>query len=447
MSIALPENVKTIIECLNKNSFEAYIVGGCVRDSILGLTPHDWDICTNAKPEQIKRCFKEFRTFDSGIKHGTISVVMDKEIFEVTTYRIDGEYTDNRHPESVTFTDDITRDLTRRDFTVNAMAYNESNGVIDSFGGMEDLTNRIVRCVGNPDERFKEDALRIIRALRFASVYNMEIEKNTSDSIFKNAHLLSNIAVERIATEFNKLLCGNGAERILNKYSQVISVFIPEIIPLFNFEQHSRHHDKDVWKHTTRSVSSIEKNPVLRMTMLLHDIGKPDACKMGEEGHCYFIGHPKISEEKANAILHRLKYSSDFIKTCLLLVKYHDVRYSGKKKQMKHIMNAIGEQNAIYLLKVQRADILAQSDYMREEKLSKLDIAEKVYDEVIAEKECFTLKQLAINGNDLIKAGITDGKTIGRILNYLLDLVIEEKMINEKSHLLRKAKEVKEESL
>ncbi len=445
MKIALPKNVKTVIECLEKNNFEAYIVGGCVRDSILGLTPHDWDICTNAKPQQMKQCFEKFNTFDSGIKHGTISVVIDKQVYEVTTYRIDGEYTDNRHPESVTFTNDITKDLARRDFTVNAMAYSELNGVVDPFCGKEDLSNGIIRCVGNPDERFNEDALRIIRALRFASVYDLKIEKNTSDSIFKNAHFLSNIAVERIATEFNKLLCGEGAENILNAYRDVISVFMPEIKPTFDFEQYSKHHDKDVWRHTTRTVSSIEKNPILRMTMLLHDIGKPEACEMGENGYCHFIGHPKISEEKADAILHRLKYSTDFIETCLLLIKYHDVRYNGTKKQMKHIMSAIGEKNAEYLIKVQRADILGQSEYMREEKLSKLDKAGKVYQEVLADKECFTLKQLAVNGNDLIKAGITDGKTIGRILSLLLDLVIEEKIINEKSQLLQKAVEIKEE--
>lgn len=444
MNIVLPKNVKLIIDILNKNNFEAFIVGGCVRDSIIGLTPHDWDICTNAKPEEIKKCFEFFNTFDSGIKHGTISIVIDSEVYEVTTYRIDGTYSDNRRPDSVTFTSDIAKDLARRDFTINAMAYNEQCGLIDPYSGRNDLLDKIIRCVGNPDFRFNEDALRIIRALRFASVYDFEIENETSKSICKNADLLKNIAVERISLEFNKLLCGNGAEEILNNYRDVIAVFIPEIKPMFDYSQHTKHHNRDLWRHTTYSVNSIDKMPLLRMSMLLHDIGKPKACKRDEDGTCHFKGHPKYSAEMAEIILRRLKYPTDFIETCVTLIKYHDVRFSGSKRQLRHVMSAIGDKNVELLLKIQRADIMAQSDYKHKEKLEKLDLACEVYEKILADKDCFTLKQLKINGNDIKKLGVTEGVKIGKILKMLLSLVIEDKLENKKSALLNKAEEIRD---
>lgn len=445
MNIVLPKNVKLIIDILNKNNFEAFIVGGCVRDSIIGLTPHDWDICTNAKPEEIKKCFANFNTFDTGIKHGTISIVIDGEVYEVTTYRIDGTYSDNRRPDSVTFTSDIAKDLARRDFTINAMAYNEQCGLIDPYCGRNDLSDKIIRCVGNPDFRFNEDALRIIRALRFASVYDFVIENETSKSICKNADLLKNIAVERISVEFNKLLCGNGAEEILNKYRDVIAVFIPEIKPMFDYNQHTKHHNRDLWRHTTYSVKSIDKMPLLRMSMLLHDIGKPKACKRDEDGTSHFKGHPKYSAEMAETILRRLKYPTDFIETCVTLIKYHDVRFNGSKRQLRHVMSAIGDKNVELLLKIQRADIMAQSDYKHKEKLEKLNLACQVYREVLADKDCFTLKQLKINGNDIKNLGVTEGVKIGKILKMLLSLVIEDKLENKKSALLNKAEEIRDE--
>lgn len=445
MKIVLPKNVKKIIDILNKNNFEAFIVGGCVRDSIIGLIPHDWDICTNAKPEEIKKCFEFFNTFDSGIKHGTISIVIDSEVYEVTTYRIDGTYSDNRRPDSITFTSDIAKDLARRDFTINAMAYNEKSGLIDPYGGRNDLSDNIIRCVGNPDFRFNEDALRIIRALRFASVYDFVIENETSKSICKNADLLKNIAVERISVEFNKLLCGNGAEEILNNYSDVIAVFIPEIKPMFDYSQHTKHHNRDLWRHTTYSVKSIDNTPVLRMSMFLHDIGKPKACKRDEDGTCHFKGHPKYSAEMAETILRRLKYPTEFIETCITLIKYHDVRFNGSKRQLRHVMSAIGDKNVELLLKIQRADIMAQSDYKHKEKLEKLNLACQVYREVLADKDCFTLKQLKINGNDIKNLGVTEGVKIGKILKILLSLVIEDKLENKKSALVNKAEEIRDE--
>ena len=442
MNLYLPNDVKVIIEKLNKNGFEAFVVGGCVRDSIIGKTPNDWDICTSAKPLEIKSCFSEFNMFDAGMKHGTISVVINNVVYEITTYRIDGEYKDNRRPESVTFTDDITNDLARRDFTINAMAYNELQGLIDPFGGQKDLKESVLRCVGNPDQRFNEDGLRIIRALRFASVYNLEIECETSKSILKNADLLKNIAVERISVEFNKLLCGDSVETILNKYRDVIAVFIPEIIPTFNFNQNNKHHSRDIWFHTIYSVKSVESDPLLRMTMFLHDLGKPKACTHDEDGTCHFKGHQEISADITRIILHRLKYPNEFISQCLTLVKYHDVRFNGTKRHIKRIMSKIGADNIELLLKVQRADMLAQSDYMRKEKTESINLSFKLLNEIILENECFSLKQLEVNGKDLISIGINSGKQIGEILKLLLDDVIEGKIENKKTVLLDKAKEL-----
>ena len=268
------KNAEKLIRQLNNQGYEAFIVGGCVRDYLLGLTPHDTDICTNALPEQTKKCFEAYRMFDTGIKHGTISVVCGGEVYEITTYRIDGDYSDNRHPDSVSFTRNINEDLQRRDFTVNAMAYNAEYGLVDPYGGKNDLKDKVIRCVGNPDTRFNEDALRILRALRFASVYGFSIEENTSKSIFKNADLLKNIATERVISEFLKLICGKDAVKILDAYRETIAVIIPEITVMFNFNQNNIHHSYDLWQHTLTALGTIEPNPILRMTMLLHDIGK-----------------------------------------------------------------------------------------------------------------------------------------------------------------------------
>lgn len=441
LNIKLSDSVKVIISQINKFGFEAFAVGGCVRDSLLGLTPHDWDVCTNAKPDEIKKCFEGFKVFDTGIKHGTVSVVYDNSVFEVTTYRIDGEYLDNRHPQSVEFTSNINQDLARRDFTVNAMAYNDESGIIDPFDGITDLKNKIISCVGNPDKRFNEDALRILRGLRFASVYDFKIEKATSDSIKTNAHLLSGIASERINSELNKLLCGIGAENILNEYRDVFAVFIPEITLMFDYDQHSKHHSRDLWHHTTYALKTVQNNPLLRVTMLLHDIGKPNVRTTDDKGYCHFKNHQNVSVKIADKILHRLRYPTDFIGDCLVLIKYHDVRFCGSKNQLKRIMNKIGVDNTRLLFDVQFADISAQSNYQQEQKLINIDIARRQLEEILQENECFSLKQLAINGDDIKRLGISEGRQIGNILNYLMDKVIDNELENDKNILLSAAKD------
>lgn len=441
MKIYLPYNVNLIINTLTENGFEAYIVGGCVRDSILGLKPQDWDITTNALPNDILLCFKNYKIIDTGIKHGTVAIVIGKDIYEITTYRIDGEYKDNRHPESVKFSNKLKYDLARRDFTVNAMAYNPKFGLVDLYGGMYDLKYKVIRCVGEADKRFKEDALRILRALRFASVYDFTIEVNTSNAILQNGELLNNISAERINTEFNKLICGNSASFILNRYRKVIKVFIPEIEIMFNFDQKTPHHNKTLWKHTLSSMSHIDNDLLLRLTMFFHDIGKPLAQKCDEQKKiCHYKGHNVFSCAIAENVMKRLRYSNEMINNTKELIYYHDVRCSNNKKQIKKILSKIGEEKFRLLLKVQKADILSQSFYQRDKKLSNLALCKKTFERIIIDEECFSLKDLAVNGSDLIHLGVTNGEEIGKTLNTLLSLVIDEKIENERQKLLKKSK-------
>ena len=351
MLIEIPDKPKRVINALMASGFEAYAVGGCVRNALMGLTPHDWDICTSAKPEEMLQVFKEYETLDFGLKHGTLAVMVEGELFEVTTYRVDGVYSDNRHPESVTFTDNLTLDLSRRDFTCNAMAYNGTDGIIDPFGGAEDLKNNLLRCVGDPDRRFHEDALRILRALRFASAYGFKIEEATSKSVHSCAELLNNVAAERIRDELIGILIGKNALAILSDYRDVFAVFVPELIETFDFPQRTKHHVYDVWQHIVHSIAAVEQNDVLRMTMLLHDLGKPRACTTDKNGCNHFKGHQQISAELAEDILKRLRFPNDFSETCLKLILWHDVRYSGSKKQIKRLLQAIGEDNTRLLFK------------------------------------------------------------------------------------------------
>ena len=440
MIIEYPNEVKTIIERLSKKGFEAFIVGGCVRDCFMNTIPHDWDICTNAEPDQTESCFSEYKTISIGKKHGTIGIVIHGKLYEVTTYRVDGEYLDNRRPDSVEFTSNIKNDLSRRDFTINAMAYNRNSGLVDCFGGKDDIKNKLIKCVGNPEKRFNEDALRILRGLRFASRLDFEIEKETSNAIHNLKYLLYNVSKERIKEELIGIVCGKSAERILNDYRDVIAELLPEITPCFDFEQRTPHHCFDVYRHITHSVGMIEPEPLLRLTMLLHDIGKPQACYEDKNGRRHFKGHPKISAELAEVILKRLRFSNAFITGCLKLIEYHDVRFKGNKSTVKRVIGQIGTENTENLFKIQYADTMSQSDYRREQKLNDLKTAQMHFNEVVINDECCTLKQLDIKGNELKTECGIEGKNISNTLNYLLDLVIDEKTENKKSELIKAAK-------
>lgn len=437
--IKILDAAQTAINILENAGFEAYIVGGCVRDSVLGNTPKDWDITTNALPDEMLEVFNEYRVIETGIKHGTVTVIINKFPLEITTYRIDGTYSDNRRPDSVSFTSEIKNDLCRRDFTINSMAYNSRNGFVDYFSGENDIKNKIIRCVGNPDTRFNEDALRILRALRFASVLSFDIEERTKESIFLNKHLLKNIAKERISVEFNKILMGNSAKRVLSDYNEIIKVFIPEIKEMIGFNQNNKHHHLDVWQHTLEAINNSEFDINIRLTMFFHDIAKPLTYTEDLNGVGHFYGHPKLSCEIAKNILKRLKYDNNTIETVYLLISYHDYRVKPEKKSIKRLLGKIGEINFKKLLCVQKADILGQNPILISEKLENIKKVEDLFNKIIEDNMCFSIKDLEVNGNDLMDMGIPKGKIIGEILNKLLEMVIDEKICNNNKILKTEA--------
>lgn len=457
MKIVLPKNVSTIINSLKEHGYDAYAVGGCVRDSILGRIPNDWDITTSAKPAEVKTIFG--RTVDTGIQHGTVTVIIDKTGYEVTTYRIDGEYTDNRHPENVTFTDDLKEDLRRRDFTINAMAYNDEEGLIDIFGGREDIHNRLIRAVGNPLERFEEDALRIMRAVRFAGQLGYEIEKETFVAGSKLVNNLKNISAERIQVELVKLITSDNPYLIRVAYEMgITNVIMPEFDLMMDTAQNTPHHMYTVGEHTIKTLenikrmdksiitdgSCIEYNPdyfkYLRLCMLFHDMGKP-SCKTTKDGKDHFFGHPQKSADIALNIMRRLKFDNKTINAVCSLVLYHDTRMEPQSEIVKKWMYECGEQTFYLLFSVQYADMYAQSLYQRDEKRNKLDAIYNLYRTIIDNKEPVYLKDLAINGKDLINEKIAEGRQIGDILQRLLTSVHNNPEYNNFEKLIEIAKE------
>lgn len=442
MTMDMPKNVDTAINLLQSAGFEAYAVGGCVRDSLLGKTPNDWDITTSAKPEDMKSVFAEFHCIDTGIKHGTVTVVIDGEPLEITTFRLDGEYEDNRHPKSVTFTSNLGADLGRRDFTVNAMAYSKMTGTVDLFGGQNDLKNGIIRCVGDPDRRFNEDALRILRALRFASALDFEIEEKTAQSLLKNRALLGNISEERIAKELLKLVCGKGAKRILTDFAPVLFEILPELQPMYKNSHDNPHHCYDIYEHTLIAVESIDSEPTLRFAMLLHDCGKPAVKKFDENGVAHFYGHQRISAEISAQILARLKVSNKFRDEILFLVSNHDrwELYENTEK-MPRYLSKFGLDGVLNLLKVMRADVLAQSPEYRY-RLYQIADAEETAKNLAAQKPCLSLSELQINGRTLMDIGIPQGRKLGAVLAQLLDEVIDGVTKNTQEALTTRAREI-----
>ena len=440
MEIKLPQNAELIIDKLRNSGYSCYAVGGCVRDSLRGVKPHDWDFTTSAQPDEIERVFSDYRTITVGKRYGTVAVLIGGELYEITTYRIDGEYSDSRHPDEVRFSDRIQDDLARRDFTVNAMAYNPYDGLIDLYGGAQDLSFGVIRCVGEPRLRFEEDALRILRALRFAAVLGFTIEPETSDAILNQRKLLSGIAYERIREELLKLLCGENAGFILRRYRKVIAVFIPELKGTFDFEQHSEHHNRDLYRHTIAAVNNVEPEPLLRVTMLFHDIGKPLAQTTDKRGVCHYRGHQQIGAAMTREILRRLCMPSVFIDEVCDLIRWHDERFKPETVMLKGYLKRLGADAMQKLMLIQRADILAQSPFKREEKLSNLSAVSEELNRIITSGECYSLRQLAVNGSDLLHIGIGSGVQIGQTLDALLDKVIGGALPNEKESLLSYAK-------
>lgn len=439
--IGIPESVEKVLYRMEKAGYEAWCVGGCVRDTLLGRSPEDWDVTTSALPEETMAVFAG-HAIPTGLQHGTVTVRQDHCSVEVTTYRVDGTYLDHRRPDQVTFTRSLEEDLQRRDFTINAMAMGLRGDLRDPFGGQEDLENGILRCVGDPDRRFNEDALRILRGLRFAAVLGFEIEEKTSESIHRNRNLLREIAAERIQAEFLKLLSGPFAVDVLRTYPDVIGIFWPEILPMVGFDQKNHHHCYDVWEHTLHALETTPPDAVLRCAVLLHDIGKPGCFTVDENGVGHFYGHGNLSRELADQMLRRLKCSTDFRETVVCLVDWHDRMVSPTEKGVKKALRRLGEENLRRLIAVKRADNFGQAPEFRSRQ-QELDLGESILEQLLAEGACFSLKQLAVNGHDLMRLGIT-GPAIGQTLETLLDSVVNGELPNEREILLESAKNRRE---
>ena len=441
MRIELPDHVRIIIEKLQNYGYEAFAVGGCVRDTLLGRKPQDWDITTSARPEQVKELFR--RTIDTGIQHGTVTVMMEHTGYEVTTYRIDGEYEDARHPKEVTFTSNLIEDLKRRDFTINAMAYNDAQGLVDAFDGIGDLEAGVIRCVGNPMDRFGEDALRMLRAVRFAAQLGFSIDEETKEAIKVLAPTIEKVSAERIQVELVKLLTSAHPQEMRTVYELGLSkIFLPEFDVMMETPQRNKHHCYSVGEHTIQTMQHVRADKVLRLSMLLHDVAKPKTRSMDEEGQEHYYHHPKEGAEMAKEILKRLKFDNDTINACCKFIMYHDDRPPMTERNVRRAVSRIGVEAFPDLFEVKRADILGQSAYHREEKLAYIDQFQSVYEEICEKAQCVQKKDLAINGKDLIAMGMKPGKELGNVLEALFQQVLDEPELNQKDKLAELARQI-----
>ena len=443
LTINLPADVAVLLAMLRDAGYPAYAVGGCVRDALLGIEPHDWDICTSALPAQMQQVFRGLHTVETGLKHGTLTVVVNHVPYEITTFRVDGAYTDHRHPDTVSFVDNIAEDLSRRDFTVNAMAWSPNAGLVDLFGGRDDLAAGVIRCVGEPALRFDEDALRVLRALRFASVYDFTIDPATDAAARKLAPSLAGVAGERIREELLKLLCGRGAGRILRAYPDILSEIIPEIRPMVGYDQQNHHHSYDLWEHTVRAVENMPPEADLRLAMLLHDTGKPLVRTTDEHGEGHYRGHQQASAEIAARAADTLRLDNATRDRVLLLVRYHDIPLRTESGEINldrsfllRKLNRFGETDLRDLIRIHRADRIATGYSSPEREDRRMKERLDALDALLAEKPCYTLKDLAVNGHDLQAAGLR-GKEIGDTLQRLLEDVMDGRVENSRDALLR----------
>ena len=440
--ICVPDNALTVLQRLEHFGYEAYVVGGCVRDSLLGRSPKDWDVCTNALPEEVLRVFRRFHVIKTGLQHGTVTVMADHQPVEVTTFRIDGDYSDNRHPDSVNFVSRVEDDRARRDFTINAMAYNPTRGLVDAFGGQEDLQARIIRCVGEPDARFNEDGLRILRALRFAARYDFGIETETAFSMHRNRHLLENVSVERIFSELKGILVGEGVLGMMQAFPDIFTVIIPELAPAVGFDQCNPHHCYDVWTHTAHAVQAAPADEVLRLALLLHDMAKPATFTTGDDGKGHFYGHGEKGAALARSILLRLKSDTSTLQAVETLVREHDSMLPTSAPGMRRLIGRLGVERLQQLLTIKRADMAAQSTHEREQKKATLRAAHLLMEDVLDEPPAFTVGDLALNGRDLMTMGATPGPAMGSILKTLLSEVQDELLPNTREALTARAQQL-----
>lgn len=461
MRIDIPAGARYIINELTGHGYEAYIVGGCVRDSLLGKKPNDWDITTSATPMQVKKIFH--RTVDTGIQHGTVTVLVDRKYsgnpentpeqdgiqhtdyaYEVTTYRVDGKYEDHRRPKEVAFTVSLEEDLKRRDFTINAMAYNDAHGIIDIFGGQEDLKSGVIRCVGSPAERFGEDALRILRAVRFAAQLGFKIDADTRTAMREQGKFLRDISAERIQVELTKLLVSEHPGMLVEAYELGLTkVFLPEFDRMMETEQHNPYHKYTVGIHTVKVMEHVPGKMVLRYAALLHDVGKPDTKHTGDDGIDHFYGHQKKSAEMARVILRRLKLDNHTIDAVCNLVLNHDYGISGDGlgiKSFRRFLRGLGKDNFEDFITLRKADMAGQSDYNLESRSRSVSEMERMYGIVVEEQQCLRISDLAIGGRDLIGLGMKPGRDIGNMLNMLLERVLDEPELNNREQLLQLVK-------
>ncbi|MBO4235249.1 MAG: HD domain-containing protein [Firmicutes bacterium] len=442
MKIIIPEEIKYIVSKLEASGYKAYIVGGCVRDAIMGREPKDYDVTTDARPEETTAVFSIDKVIDTGSKHGTVTVIHDGAHVEVTTFRKDSSYSDGRHPDSVTFSDNIEEDLARRDFTINAMAYNDADGLIDPFGGCEDIEKKIIRTVGEAEERFNEDSLRMLRALRFASELGFEIEEKTKAAIIEREQdIEERVSKERIQKELEGILTGDYVEGVLREYHDVIGVVIPEVLPMVGFDQKTPYHIYDVWEHTIRVVSGSPANPVSRFSALFHDIGKPPSFIQGEDGVGHFFGHPEVSYEMAERIMRRLRFDNATREDVLTIVRWHDLRPEFNEKSMRRTIMKVTPDLFDKWVAITRADNRAQSPTVAD-RMDKIAAIEEMGHRLIEEEGALSLKTLNIKGGDIIALGISEGPKVGEIMKELLEEVLEEKIPNEHEALMERAKEI-----
>lgn len=438
LNIKIPIDVQKLINLLNENGYEAYVVGGAVRDSILNRPVHDWDVCTSATPSEMLKVFRDKKVIETGVKHGTITVVENDMTIEITTYRIDGDYSDNRRPDNVTFTKNLVEDLRRRDFTINAMAYNPQTGLIDPFNGMEDIENQIIRCVGSAEDRFNEDALRILRAIRFAAQLEFVEDPETSREIHQQYKQLENISIERINNEFCKIVSSKNFCVELLLYPDVFSLFIPELKDMIGFQQNNPYHAYDVFDHTVHAIGKCESDDlVVRLAVFFHDFGKPHSYQDGEDGIRHFKGHGKVSAKITDSIMKRLRFDNETRNNVVELVYYHDATFKVGNKYVKRWLNKIGEKQFRRLLEVRKSDIKGQKPDYEESRIEKVNNIENILDEILQGQECFSLKDLAVNGNDVKQAmNLKEGKDIGYWLNEILKRVMDGELKNDRDDLI-----------
>lgn len=444
MMIMLPKEVDWIFAKLGESGYEASVVGGAVRDAVLGRPVHDWDICTNAKPEEILEVFKDNQVIETGIKHGTVTVMANGTGYEITTYRVDGTYSDGRHPDGVSFTTSLVEDLSRRDFTINAIAYNYKDGLIDPFEGITDLKKKRIRCVGSSKERFKEDALRILRAVRFSAQLGFDIDFEIKYFLSHTdlKEMLSPLSMERIQAEFVKMANSENFYAVVENYPEVLGAFIPELWNTVGFEQNNPYHCYDVFRHTVEALKSLDPDDtdlITRLAVFFHDFGKPSTYEVDEDGIGHFHGHGNASAEMTDVIMRRLKFDNETREKVVELVKYHDATLETTEKCVKRWLNRIGEEQFRRLLDIRLADISGQSRLDYNERVGKVLLVEKTLEKVLKEEACFSLKDLAVNGHDLIEVGFKPGKELGEVLNLLLNGVIDETWENKKEVLLDQA--------